>query len=336
MISEYKNPDIISPMCIGNGAHVVHSLLEKHLKGYKLFSYHPNFSLFPIILPFLTRKFSADLVHTTPDYAVFHPIGRVPLVITFHNYVLDRWMRNYASIAQKIHYMTDLKLFTKLALKKAEAITAVSHFTADLIRKDLGIVDPVTVIYNGIDEKKFIPSSKKKSPKKKINVFFSGNLTRRKGAHWLPKIARGISPHIDIYYTKGLRTKDFVSGRNNLHSIGRVPYKNMPDHYRKMDILLMPTVREGFGLAVAEAMACALPVVASNCSSIPELIDNENGGYLCPVGDVECFVEKINLLADSPKLRQEMGEYNRARVENMFTINKMIAGYRALFQKILQ
>jgi glycosyltransferase involved in cell wall biosynthesis len=102
-----------------------------------------------------------------------------------------------------------------------------------------------------------------------------------------------------------------------------------------MDILLMPTVREGFGLAIAEAMACGLPVVASNCSAIPELIDEGKGGFLCPVGDVDAFAEKINLLADSPILRREMGNYNRAKVEKMFTLDRMASEYQELFEKVL-
>ena len=108
----------------------------------------------------------------------------------------------------------------------------------------------------------------------------------------------------------------------------------MPDIYRSKDLLLMPTVREGLPLAVLEAMACGLPVVASDCSSLPELIDHGKGGFLCPVGDVAAFAEKVNLLAESPALRREMGEYNRARVERMFTLDRMASEYEALFESV--
>ena len=120
-----------------------------------------------------------------------------------------------------------------------------------------------------------------------------------------------------------------------LKNIGAAPYSYMPKVYQDADILLFPTVREGFGLAAAEAMACGLPVVATNCSSLPELIDNGKGGFLCPVGDVEAFAEKINLLADSPKLRRKMGEYNRSKVEKMFTVQRMVSEYKDLFEQVL-
>ena len=97
----------------------------------------------------------------------------------------------------------------------------------------------------------------------------------------------------------------------------------------------MPTAREGLSLSVLEAMACGLPVVASNCSSLPELIDEGKGGFLCPVGDVAAFAEKINVLADAPELRRQMGEYNRAKVEKLFTLERMVSEYRELFESLL-
>jgi len=102
-----------------------------------------------------------------------------------------------------------------------------------------------------------------------------------------------------------------------------------------MDILLMPTVREGLSLSVLEAMACGLPVVASDCSSLPEQIDKGRGGYLCTVGDVDEFAEKLNHLADSPNERKEMGQYNRWKIEKYFTVKKMVNEYKKLFETII-
>ncbi|MBW2064752.1 MAG: glycosyltransferase family 4 protein, partial [Deltaproteobacteria bacterium] len=171
--------------------------------------------------------------------------------------------------------------------------------------------------------------------RKEIRVLFSGNLTRRKGAHWLPDIAKRLDKNITIFYTQGLRGRGRLPARRGLKPIGAVPFNKMPERYQTMDILLMPTVREGFGLAVAEAMACGLPVVASKCSAIPELVDDGKGGALCPVGDVAAFAEKINFLAESADLRKEMGEYNRSKVERLFSLNRMVNEYRDLFEEIL-
>jgi len=328
--------NILSPMATGNGAYIIHQILGNKIPNYHIYGYNPYWSLCPPALPFLCRRQGIpDIIHTTPDYAAFFYRKSIPLVITCHNYVLDRWMRPYSSWLQRIHYTTDLKLFTRLALKKAHTITAVSQFTARLVQQDLKKTFPVRVIYNGVDTNKFTPASTYDSTPKEIQVLFSGNLTRRKGAHWLPLIAKRLKKNVRIFYTQGLRTKKAMPSITGLESVGSVPFKEMPALYRQMDILLMPTVREGFSLAVLEAMACGLPVVASDCSSLPEQIDNGMGGFLCPIGDVEAFAEKINLLADSPKLRREMGEYNRSKVEKMFTIDRMVNKYRELFEEAL-
>ena len=326
---------IISPIATGSGAHVVHRLLERHVPGYRLSSYDPYWTLFPFFLPRVVSTQSADLIHTTPDYAIFFYRKSIPLVLTFHNYVLDRWMRQYSTWYQQIHYATDLHLWTKLALSKAHALTAVSYYTARLIQKDLKLTKGIKVIHNGIDSNHFKPITFPLPNQKKIRVLFSGNLTLRKGAQWLPSIAKKLQKNVHIFYTQGLRTRKGLPSSPNLQPIGTVSFKDMPNHYRQMDILLMPSVREGFGLVVAEAMACGLPVVASDCSAIPELVDNGRGGFLCPVGDVDGFAEKINVLSDSPKLRREMGEYNRAKVEKNFTLDRMVKEYQELFENVL-
>ena len=322
-------------MPTGSGAYIVHSLLDKHIPEYRLIGYNPYWSLFPLSLPLTVPTKGADLIHTASDYARFFYRKSIPLVITFHNYVLDRWMKPYCSVAQKIHYATDLRLFTRLTLQKAHIITAVSHFTAEIVKQDLNISRPIKVIYNGVDVNQFTPAYPSRPGSNDFRVFFSGNLNMRKGAHWLPSIVRRLKKNTRIYYTQGLGSQINLPVNAGLQSIGSVPFKDMANRYRQMDLLVMPSVREGFGLAVAEAMACGLPVVASNCSAIPELIDNGKGGFLCPVGDVKSFAEKINLLAESPKLRREMGEYNRWKVEKYFTIDRMVKEYQDLFEEVL-
>ena len=327
-----KSLTIDSPMATGNGAYVIHKELEHALPGYRVLPYHPNWTLFPVCLPLAAPIKRASLIHTTPDYAIFFMRQKIPMIITFHNYVLDSFMKPYSSWFQRIHYATTLRRFTKIAVHKAQAVTAVSRFTADIVRRDLGYEGPLPVIYNGVDTSRFRPATRAHA-KNDIRVLFSGNLTLRKGAQWLAPIARRLHPNIRIFYTTGLRTKSRLPSGPNLIPIGKVPHGEMPIRYQQMDILLMPTVREGFVMAVLEAMASGLPVVASDCSSIPELLDDRIGGFLCPVGDADAFADRINLLAQSEKLRHEMGAYNREKAIRQFALEKMLATYQSLFSE---
>ena len=330
-----RKHEIWSPMAFGNGAYVVHRMLEDHIPGYRVAGYNPNWTLVPFILPAIVSTKGTDLIHTTPDYALFFYKKNNPMIISFQNYVLDHWMQSHSSPLQRLHYATDLRLWTQMAVRRANRITAVSHFTAQLVAQDLAVAAPIKVIYNGVDTELFFPAGQPAERNGQIRIFFSGNLTERKGAHWLPKIAENLDKNITIFYTQGLRDSRRLTSLDNLQTIGPVAHHEMPNRYRRMDMLLMPTVREGFSLAVLEAMACGLPVVASNCSSLPEQIDDGKGGFLCPVGDVKAFAAKINLLAESPILRKEMGQYNRAKIENEFTLERMIKGYQKIFSEVL-
>lgn len=322
-------------MATGNGAYVIHRILSERINKYHLCGYSPYWTLCPPALSLLFKKYGMpDLIHTTPDYAWFFRRKETPLVLTFHNYVLDRFMDRYSSPGQRIHYKSDLRFLTRKALAYADRVTTVSRFTAGLVRDDLGFSGEIQVIYNGIDTSLFRPATNKNTGKK-VRVLFSGNLTRRKGADLLPAIGSLLDEHVEILYTSGLRTKNTIPPAPNLRSVGAVSYKDMPALYQQADILLFPTVREGFGLAAAEALACGLPVVATDCSSLPELVVHGKGGCLCELGNVDEFAARINELADSPKLCKEMGVFNRARVEEKFTVERMIREYVQLFEQTL-
>lgn len=325
---------IFSPMATGNGAYILHKLLASQISGYVVQGYNPYLTLFPPLLSALKSEIPADIIHTTPDYGDFFAKNTRNLVITFHNYVLDPYMANFSSLLQNIHYRTDLRYFTQKSLKRATAVTAVSHFTANLIKTDLNYTGDIQVIYNGINLNLFTPPPPKLKKNKHLKVLFSGNLTHRKGVQLLPWIADKLSNNIQILYTSGLRTRHSLPDHPRLKNIGSISYTDMPKAYQEADILLFPTIREGFGLAAAEAMACELPVVATDCSSLPELIINYKGGYLCPPKAIDDFAEAINNLAESPTLRKEMGQFNRNRAEKLFSIDRMVKEYIQLFESL--
>lgn len=325
---------ILSPMATGNGAHVLHKLIESRLAGYRVVDYSPWLTLFPPLLFSVLGNIRGRLVHTTPDYGLFFHRPPTPLVLTIHHYMGDAAIRPFSSFLQQIHYATDLKWFIRKSLRLATVLTSVSRYSARHTQEELKLTRPIRIIYNGVDEKRFFPAGKG-PPSPVVRVLFSGNLTRRKGAQWLPAIAAGLKPEIVIHYTSGLRRSQLRPQAPNLVDLGRVAWQEMPELYRAFDILLSPTVREGFGLAIAEAMASGLPVVASNCSAVPELIDEGVGGLLCPVGDTKAFAESINHLAQAPELRRRMGEHNREKIESLFTLERMVASYRQLFESLL-
>jgi L-malate glycosyltransferase len=324
---------IASPMPTGSGAIIVHRELEQRLSGYGIVPYSPNLTYFPPTLKWAVPSPPADLIHTTPDHAQFFKRPGIPLVSTFHNLVIDEFMSPYSTWPQRLHYRTDLRYFLKRALRLSDHITAVSQFTADLVRQELDYDGTIEVIPNGVDINYFSPGTGRAAPTAP-RVLFVGNPSRRKGAHWLPQIARKLGDSAKVVCASGLRggwTTGFEAA--GIEMLGPIPYADMPDLYRSVDALLLPTVREGDSLAVLEAMSSGLPVIASDCSSLPERVQQGDGGYLCEIGDIDAFVSAIKRLRD-PALRAAQGAFNRSRAEDDFDLELMVDRYRDVFTAV--
>jgi N-acetyl-alpha-D-glucosaminyl L-malate synthase BshA len=101
------------------------------------------------------------------------------------------------------------------------------------------------------------------------------------------------------------------------------------------DLFLLPSEQESFGLAALEAMACEVPVVASNAGGLPELIDHGTTGFLHPVGAVEAMAESgMALLADSA-LHDRIAAAALRRVRQRFCAEKIVPMYEAHYRRVL-
>lgn len=97
--------------------------------------------------------------------------------------------------------------------------------------------------------------------------------------------------------------------------------------YRRADLLLMPSVSEGFPNTLLEAMAAGLPVVATAVAAIPEVIESGTHGYLIEPGDDDALVENTLKLVEDPDLRHRLGRAAHQRVSDAFEINHMFGRF---------
>jgi glycosyltransferase involved in cell wall biosynthesis len=127
----------------------------------------------------------------------------------------------------------------------------------------------------------------------------------------------------------------------------RVADSQMRDIYRSFDLFVLPTMSEGFGLPILEAMACGIPVVATEGSAVSELL--EGRGELIPVrtsvtvpphcfevslADPEALLETLERLYTAPRLREDYGRRGRAFAEKM-TWDASAQNWRTLLEKVL-
>jgi glycosyltransferase involved in cell wall biosynthesis len=100
------------------------------------------------------------------------------------------------------------------------------------------------------------------------------------------------------------------------------------------DVFLMPSGSETFGLAALEAMSCGVPVVASDIGGLPELVVDEETGYLCPLGDVDAFVERAARLLGSEEHQTDMAAAARRRAVEVFDIEKVVPRYEDYYERV--
>jgi glycosyltransferase involved in cell wall biosynthesis len=116
--------------------------------------------------------------------------------------------------------------------------------------------------------------------------------------------------------------------------LGRLTRDELRDEYRRADLLLFPTRLEGFGYAVAEAMACGTPVVTTRCSALPELVDDGRTGRLCRMDDVAGFADAVRELVADNELLYRMGRAARMIAIERFSMSRMAHSYAALLAEL--
>jgi glycosyltransferase involved in cell wall biosynthesis len=102
-----------------------------------------------------------------------------------------------------------------------------------------------------------------------------------------------------------------------------------------LDVFALTSRSEGFGLAVAEAMAAGLPCVAFNVGALNELVNDGETGFLAPDGDVDAFYHRLMELVASPALRTTMGNASSQRCTSKFGADAMVRHYSELYDRLM-
>ncbi len=255
------------------------------------------------------------------------------LVVTVHHVVHDSVLWKYEGLDRRLYHRLWIKRLEDQLIRRADKVIAVSNYTAQRIRCVFGHQE-VTVIPNSVDTNRFRPGLER-SPGSPFRLLFVGNWSRRKGADLLPKIMANLGAGFELHIAGPRRnvvhlTHDKVVKHGRIREVG-----DLVRLYQQCDALLFPTRLEGFGLVALEAHACGRPVIATRCSSLPEVVEDGVSGLLCQPEDVQSFADAARYLAANPELWRRMGAAARARAETHFTIDKMIDLYIKCYRQAL-
>ncbi len=228
------------------------------------------------------------------------------------------------------------------ALEWASAVGCVSKELVDKCRL-LGGREEIYWTPNSVDAKRF--ESGDADPELKISlglgkgsvVGFSGELRFKKGIHHVIEAARRISestPGTHFLLVGGVRDDDrkefdkLLDEEPSLKQvIVEVPYEKDPkklvDYYRLMDVIFLPSLWEGMPNAALEAMACGIPVVASDVGGLKDLVEPTKTGFLFPPGDLDGAIEALTTALAMPSdVRRALGTRAREKVLEQFTSEK--------------
>lgn len=268
------------------------------------------------LFPQMIRKSGVDLLHS------LHYTRPARLacasVVTFHDMTFF--------LFPELHTRAK-RLFFPLALRasarQADALTAVSESTRQDAIRVLGISpEKITAIPLGVDpafrpindaEIKRVIAEKYDLPEKFI--LYVGLLEPRKN---LPVLIRAYKRLIDggeIYKLVlvgrfGWMYEELLKQINNLdlegmvHFTGYVSQEDLPLVYNLSSLFVYPTLYEGFGLPALEAMACGVPVITTDVSSLPEIVGE--AGILVPVNDLEALHGAMIAVLGDENLRRKM------------------------------
>jgi glycosyltransferase involved in cell wall biosynthesis len=188
-----------------------------------------------------------------------------------------------------------------------------------------------TVVANAVDSTLFTPDdAARRAPHGTVVVGTSGLMRWKKGLDLFLPLIRTLctihAVHILIAgYALDAAVDQHITGflerynlRQHLEITGPLPHQQMVYALRRMDLYVNTSYQEGMPNGVLEAMACALPVVATDADATPDLVQDGATGYLCPMGDLDMLVARCRTLITQPALRQRMGQAGRRRVQQHF------------------
>lgn len=139
-----------------------------------------------------------------------------------------------------------------------------------------------------------------------------------------PDYARALAAH-----TRALRLEDRVE------FLGPLPAERMLEEYRRASVLVLPSAQEVSPMAIAEAMAAGVPVVATRVGGVPHLVKEGHTGFLVDVGDAEALAERVSELLGDERLRRSFASNARTDAER-FRPAAVAARVRGVYDEALR
>jgi glycosyltransferase involved in cell wall biosynthesis len=271
-------------------------------------------------------------------------LAAVPFIVhTFHGHV---FYGHFGPLITRFFILLE----TLFALFTDKMVALTEEEKKDYIKYAVCRPDKLTTIHSGVEIHRFLkakidPFVKKNhlnlNPQKKV-VGTVGWLLPIKG----PMILLNAMGHVWqsyadvelVFVGKGALEADLKKEVSTMGVSGKVKFLGWREDIHEIlplfDIFVLPSLNEGMGRVLVEAMAAARPIVASRTGGIPELVKHQENGLLVPPGDEHSLAEAILKLLEDPQKAAAMGQIGKIRCQG-FTADSMVKKIDTVYRTLL-
>ncbi len=321
-------------------------LHEVEILEYPLFKFPPYSLAVTSKIVEVAKCAGLDLVHA--HYAIPHTVSaylarqmlrdqRLPVVTTLHGTDITL-------------VGTDKQFYdiTRFCIEESDAVTTVS----DSLRRDtlttFQVNRDIDTIHNFIDAGEYTrrpnPALRQRyaTPDEKVIVHTS-NFRPVKRVGDVMEIFRQIAGSVpsrllligdgpEVSTAQHFATEHYLQDR--VFFLGK--QVRVAELLSTADLLLLPSEKESFGLVALEAMACGVPVIASDTGGIPEVVAHGETGYLAPVGDTESMARLALMVLQDAGLHRRMADASVDRAHRQFNADTLVSQYEAVYRRCLE
>ncbi|WP_205728955.1 glycosyltransferase family 4 protein [Flagellimonas onchidii] len=305
-----------------------------------------------IALPRAAHKEGCDVLHCTSNTGPL--FSKVPIITTLHDIIYLESIslfKKEGTWYQKLGNMYR-RYFVPPVIRKSKKVITVSNYEKERINNYFGFKDDrLTAIYNGVGShfKKVTDLGELASAKEKYKLpdnffFFLGNTDPKKNTKGVlkafadfNKIYPGQYKLVMLDYDEGelLKLLDTAGGREIrelIHLTGYVSNTDLPAIISQSAIFLYPSLRESFGIPILEGMACGVPVITSNTSSMPEVAGEGSALMVDPFNPLE-ITNAIRAIVEDKVLAKVLAEKGIKRAKH-FSWESMAKNVLELYEDV--
>jgi glycosyltransferase involved in cell wall biosynthesis len=299
----------------------------------------------------LARHHRFDIIHDnqTLSYGtLLMQASGYPVVGTVHHPLsvdLRNSLAQSASLYEKARRLLWYPwIMQEVAARRLDRVITVSYASAAAVERAFRVPrEKLRVVHNGIDHETFRPLPDVKEEPGAI-LYVGNSEDRNKGGRYLMEALRLLRDEMDFHLTlvdqkkSNLKLVPRLVREYGLQArvtfAGRVPTEELVRLYNRAELVVSPSLYEGFGLPAAEAMSCGRPVIATTAPAFPEVIDHSETGWLVPPADAAALAKAIRMLHGSPRLRRKLGENGCRAIRERFDWRRAAQQTLAVYEEV--